>query len=231
MKDQKYSTQLVLELACAAYRFYNNEYVKDDSNFLHTLGTDKPKYPNKDLMLSTIGINRYTTPEGINVIPQVSINDEDKEFAEKIRKYYRRAIFSAVSGDNDFLTKVFNSLTLEEVGQNQFGYIACLPHVYSKEIKKSNIKNYLAMADNFGLGDADEVVTDLDAEIIDVKKSENYDTYNVLAIIDNKIVSWMNKNPPSLGPAVLIKGKIKSVQKSWRTDKLETRLNYVKVAQ
>lgn len=231
MKDQKFSTQFVLELSCAAYRFYNNEYIKDDTSFLHTLSTENPKYPNKDLMLSTVGINRYTTPEGINVIPRLEVCDQDKEFAEKIRKYYKRAIFSAVTGDNDFLTKVFNSLTLEEIEVNHFGYIACLPHVYIKDIKKANIRKHLENAESHSLGELDQLVEDLDVEIIDVKKSANYDTYNVLAIIDNKIVSWMHKNAPVLGPAVLVKGKIKGVQKSWRIDKIETRLNYVKVVQ
>jgi hypothetical protein len=231
MDPKKFSTQTVLELACAAYRFYDNRYIKDDLSLINPTDPNGPIFPNKDLMLIAVGINRYQSVNGIGSIPLISTNLEDKDLAEQIRKWYKKAIFTAVTGENDFLTNVFSILNHEEVAQNQFGYVACLPHVYKRDIKKSNIKKLLDQAEDAQLGIIDQTLVDLDVEILDVKKSENYDAYNVLAIIDNKIASWMSNKEVKEGPAVLVKGKIKAIQKSFRTDKVETRLNYVKVAQ
>ena len=231
MEPQKFNTQTVLELACAAYRFYGNVYVKDDLSVLKVHDTDTPIFPNKDLMLNAMGINRFKSVNGISTIPLISTNLEDREFADQIRKWYKKAIFVAVTGENDFLTSIFGILSNDEIAQNQFGYIACLPHVYKKDVKKSHIKKMLNEAEDVQLGVIDQVIADLDTEILEVKKSENYDAYNVLALIDNKIASWMSSKEIKEGPAVLIKGKIKAIQKSYRVGKTETRLNYVKVAQ
>jgi hypothetical protein len=72
---------------------------------------------------------------------------------------------------------------------------------------------------------------DKDCEVIQVKKSKNFDGYGVLAIIDNKIVSWYSRHVLTVGPAVMIKCKIKEHSENWQTKKPETRLNYVKIAQ
>lgn len=231
MEPQKFSTQVVLELACAAYRFYGNQYIKDDFTLINVADPEKPIFPNKDLMLAVLGINRYSNVNGICNIPLITTNLEDKDFAERIRKWYKKAIFNAVSGENDFLSNIFSILNHDEVEKSQFGYIACLPHVYNKDVKKASIKKMLDAAEDSQLGTIDQVLVDLDVEILDVKKSENYDAYNVLAIVDNKIASWMSSKLIKEGPAVMIKGKVKAIQKSFRTDKTETRLNYVKVAQ
>ena len=60
MEPQKFSTQVVLELACAAYRFYNNQYIKDDYTLINVSDPNNLIFPNKDLMLAVFGINRYS---------------------------------------------------------------------------------------------------------------------------------------------------------------------------
>ena len=37
-------------------------------------------------------------------------------------------------------------------------------------------------------------IQNVHAIILDCTRSKNYDAFNVLAIIDNKLVSWFNKN-------------------------------------
>lgn len=221
--------QTVLELACAAQR-HNGQYVKDSTIIITGSNVTDSLFPNKDLMLMPLGINRYTSSEDIKV-PLITTNKDDQALAAEIQNWFKRAIFNAVQGDNDFLTKIFAILNSDALEIGDFGYVACLPHVYKRDVKKSFITKTLKLADNKQLGFVGDNISDLDCEILEVKKSNNYDAYNVLAIIDNKIVSWMSTKSVQEGPAVLIKGKIKTIQKSFRIDKCETRLNYVKVAQ
>jgi hypothetical protein len=81
------------------------------------------------------------------------------------------------------------------------------------------------------LGLPGDELFDKDCEIIKCKKSKNYDAFNIDAIIDNKLTSWMSKPMLQMGPCVLIKGKIKDHSKHWQQPVDVTRLNYVKAFQ
>ena len=74
-------------------------------------------------------------------------------------------------------------------------------------------------------------IVDKDCEIIEVKRSNNFDAYNILAIIDNKIVSWFSKHELKVGDCIVQKAKVKQHGENWLTKNSETRLNYVKAAQ
>jgi hypothetical protein len=84
---------------------------------------------------------------------------------------------------------------------------------------------------NEHIGYINEEIFDKDCEIIEVKRSKNYDAWNTCAIIDNKLVSWMGKNELKLGPCVVIKAKIKEHSMHWKYQVPETRMNYVKAFQ
>jgi len=81
------------------------------------------------------------------------------------------------------------------------------------------------------LGDPGDSFVDLDCEIVSAKRSENFDAWNICAIINNKIVSWFSRIELKTGPCVVVKAKVKSIGENWHTKKIETRLNYVKAAQ
>lgn len=226
-----YSTKRVLELACAAYRTYG-DYVKDaeykydsEGKFLYV------KHTNKDLVKYSLGVLKFSNTETEFRPFDLFINPEDVEEAEEIRKYFRKLMFSAVKGTNEFETEVNTLLEGEEIDEKSIGYIACLPKVYRRDKEKNTVEKKLARCDNEPLAAAGANLLDKDCDIIRVKRSNNFDAWNVLAIIDNKIVSWMSSKEVAVGDAVLIKAKVKTIGANYQTGQVETRLNYVKVAQ
>jgi hypothetical protein len=227
----EYSVQLVLELACAAQRT-NGSYLKSSESVFGNEGQFLfLKHDNKTLIRHALGIDKYSNTEQEFRPMQLFVEDSDKEFANEIRSYYRRLMFSAVKGDNDFQTEVFSLLMTENMPGNKIGWIASLPSVYSRDVEKNRIEKALKNAVSEPLSNIGEVILDRDCEILQVKRSKNFDAYNVLAIIDNKVVSWMSNKEIKIGPAVIVKAKVKQHAANWQTGKTETRLNYVKIAQ
>jgi hypothetical protein len=229
MSHPEFSLEQVLDLACAAQRI-NNAYIKQ-TEFVYD-SEMKPLYrkePNKFLMLFTLGLEQaydeQYRPQPLNVI------QADREQAEEIRKFFRRYMFGAVAGDNEFQTEVNSILSSETVARNKFGFIACLPSVMERDKQRLNQTRSLKSADNEPLGMPGDVFTDLDCEIVSSRHSENYDAWNICAIINNRIVSWFSKTELKTGPCVVVKAKIKIIGENWHTKKIETRLNYVKAAQ
>lgn len=226
-----YSTQRVLELACAAYRTYG-DYVKDaeykydsEGKFLYV------KHSNKDLVKYALGVLKFSNTETEFRPFDLFINPEDVEEAEEIRKYFRRLMFSAVKGTSEFETEVNTLLESEELDEKRIGYIACLPKVYRRDKEKNSVEKKLVRCDSEPLAAEGSSVLDKDCDILRVKRSTNFDAWNILAIIDNKIVSWMSSKEVKVGDAVVIKAKVKGFGENYQTKKTETRLNYVKVAQ
>ncbi len=227
----EFPVQKILELACAAQRT-NQSYIKqaeykydDEGKFLFV------KHENKTLIRHALGIDKYSNTEQEFRPMQLFIEDCDKELADEIRNYYRRLMFAAVKGDNDFQTEVFSLLMTEDMSTNKIGYIASLPSVYHRDVIKNKIEKEFRKADDAYLADVNEVLLDKDCEILQVRRSKNFDAWNVGAIIDNKIVSWMTSKEVFVGPAVIAKAKVKEHTQNWNCKKSETRLNYVKVAQ
>lgn len=226
-----FPTQRVLELACAAQRT-NKEYLKESQSVVDSEGKFLfIRHPNKVLVRWALGIDRANglAPE---FAPQdIFIEDCDKEQAEEIRKYFRRLMFSAIKGDNEFQTEVNNILSTEEIPANRIGYVASLPWVWAKDVARNRVDKALKNSEEGFLGNEGEWLIDKDAEIIRCERSKNFDAYNILAIIDNKTASWMGSKSVNLGPAVIVKAKIKQQGENWITKKDETRLHYVKVVQ
>lgn len=228
---QNFSTQRVLELACAAQRT-NKEYLKEPSSVFDNEGKFLfVKHSNKSLIRWALGVDR-NHGQPLEFAPQdIFIQDCDKEQSEEIRKYFRKFMFSAIKGDNDFQTEVNQILNTEEIPINKVGYVASLPWVWQKDQDRSRIEKAVKSAGEGYLGDEGSWILDLDAEIVKCERSKNFDAYNILAIIDNKIAGWMSSKLVKIGPAVIVKAKIKQHAKYWKSGKDETRLHYVKVAQ
>ena len=140
-------------------------------------------------------------------------------------------MFSAIEGENDFQTNINTILTGDVVKENQFGYVACLPSVYVRDVAQTNVKKAAQSVEAGALAEIGTQLRDLDAEIISSIKSKNFEGYNIDAIINNKMVSWMNKTNLDLGPAVIVKAKVKDCNKHWKHQNDVTRLHYVKAAQ
>jgi hypothetical protein len=227
---KEFPTQQVLELACAAQRI-NGTYLKEadqvyaeDGVFMYT------KHTNKMLMLFTLDHTLWTAdpkdaPMPLKVLP------EDVTLAEEIKKHYRKLMFAAIEGENDFHTNINTILTGDTVKQNQFGYVACLPSVYHRDVAQSKVKKAARTVEEGYLADIGTQLKDLDAEIISSIKSKNFEGYNIDAIISNKMVSWINKTTLALGPCVIVKAKVKDHTKHWKHQNDVTRFNYVKAVQ
>lgn len=227
----EYNTQKVLELACAAYRTYG-DYIKDaeykydsEGKFLFV------KHSNKDLVKYALGILKFGGTEQEFRPFDLILTPEDAVEAEEIRKYFRRLMFSAVAGKSEFETEVNALLESETVSYKKIGYLACLPQTYRRDKERNSIERKLKHCDDERLSDEGVQLLDKDCEILRVVRSKNFDAWNILAIIDNKIVSWMSSKEVRVGDAVIVKAKVKGYGANYQTGKAETRLNYVKIAQ
>jgi len=228
--SQTFPTRRVLELACAAQRT-NKEYLKENQSVFDNEGKFLfVKHTNKGLVRWALGIDRAGIAQ--EFAPQdIFVEDCDKEQADEIQKYFRRLMFSAIKGDNEFQTEVNALLNEAEVPANKIGYIACLPSVYLKDSSRTSFEKRIRGLDEGYVADVDKWITDRDCEIIQCIRSKNFDAFNVDAIIDNKLTSWFSKFEIKIGPAVLVKGKVKEHSHNWLSKKSTTRLNYVKIAQ
>jgi hypothetical protein len=230
MSKKEYPTQQVLELACAAQRV-NGAYIKESNTVFADDGVAVyTQQTNKMMMLCTLDPAIWTADPKDAPMP-LKVLAEDVTLAEEIKKYFKRLLFAAIEGENDFQTNINSILSGEEVKQNQFGYVACLPSVYVRDLAQAKVKRAARSVEEGILAEIGSTVKDLDAEIISSVKSKNFEGYNIDAIINNKMVSWMNKTALELGPAVVVKAKVKDCNKHWKHQNDVTRLHYVKAAQ
>jgi hypothetical protein len=225
-----FPVQTALELACAAQR-YNQCYQKESE----TLYTDDGKamgykYSNKILMLWTLDESKRVQADPEYLPPLIRTTEADRALTEDIRTYYRRLMFSVLAQpDNQFLQEILSLLNKETMNENKLGFIACLPHVYEKDRKRNDISKIIRECDNSYLGDKESKLINLKAAIVDCTRSKNFDAYNVLAIIDNKLASWFSKFPITQKEIEIVSAKVKDNGNHYLTKKSETRLNYVKV--
>ena len=230
MSKKEFPTQQVLELACAAQRI-NGAYIKEDAPVYSEDGAFMYlKHTNKMQMLCTLEPAIWTAdpkdaPMPLKVLP------EDVAQAEEIKKHFRKFLFSAIEGENDFQTNINTILAGDTVKQNQFGYVACLPSVYVRDVAQTKVKRAARSVEEGTLAEIGSTIKDLDAEIISSVKSKNFEGWNIDAIINNKMVSWINKTNLDLGHAVIVKAKVKDCNKHWKHGNDVTRLNYVKAVQ
>ncbi len=230
MSVKEFPTQQVLELACAAQRV-NGEYLKETTSVYTNEGTYAySKTPNKLLMLCTLEPAIWTADPAQAPMP-LKILPEDVAMADEIKKYYKKLMFAAIDGSNEFLTSINTILNGPTVKQNQFGYVACLPSVCARDIIHTQVKKAAKQVTEGFLADVGATVLDLDCEILEVNKSKNFEAWNICAIINNKMVSWMSQRELKRGPCVIVKAKVKDHTKHWKHQNDETRLNYVKAAQ
>lgn len=235
--EKLYNLQTVLDLACAADRV-NGGYVKtieavmafvEPNNVAEIMNY---KVPNRELMLVTLGEVKpesYTDPKMRPGL--LCVNMDDRELAVEIKKFFRRLIFNAIEGEDQFRTELNAVLNSDEIAKNKFGFVACLPSMYRREYAKYHMEKLIKDLEPGFLGDIDTMLFDQDCEILEVVRSKTYDAWNVHAIINNRMASWMTNKEIKLGPCVVIKAKVKAHSSHWKYNNQVTRLNYVKAFQ
>jgi hypothetical protein len=230
MSKKEFPTQQVLELACAAQRI-NGAYIKEEAPVYSEDGVFMYlKQTNKMQMLCTVNPTNWTADPKEAPMP-LKIADEDVALAQEIKTYYKRLLFAAIEGENDFQTNINSFLSSENIESKNFGYIACLPSVYTRDKAQTKVKKAARAVEEGFLAEVGSNLKDLDAEILSSVKSKNFEGYNIDAIINNKMASWINKTSLNLGACVIVKAKVKDHTKHWKHQNDVTRLNYVKAAQ
>jgi hypothetical protein len=230
MANKEFPTQQVLELACAAQRV-NGAYIKESNTVFADDGVAVyTQQSNKMMMLCTLEPAIWTADPKDAPMP-LRVLAEDIALAEEIKKHFRKFMFGAIEGENDFQTSINTILSGDTVKQNQFGYVACLPSVHIRDVAQTKVKRAARQVEEGALAEIGSIIKDLDAEIISSVKSKNFEGWNIDAIINNKMVSWMNKTNLNLGPAVIVKAKVKDCNKHWKHQNDVTRLHYVKAVQ
>lgn len=221
--------QHVLELSCSAYRTIST-YIKEFDADINDPNITDDELPNKIRILSSLGL-----PIWENKLPpkNLKIIDVDKELANDIKLFYRRLAFNAMSDDvmNAFDKNIFSLLNAEKMKSNDVGYFAYLPYKYKKEYSSNKLDKYTKICERAYLDTVGSTLFDLDSEIIDVYKSKNYNAYNVIAVINNMMCSWMSNRELKLGPAVIIEARVKEHSQHHTYGNAVTRLNYVRAAQ
>lgn len=230
-KEDQFPLQQVLELACAAQRS-NNDYVKIAEAIYTSDGKMVGyKHANRTLMLTVLGQDKTQYSDPKDKPNLITTNLEDRELANQMQKYYRRLMFSAIEGDNEFQTKLNQLLSSDNVRLTDFGWIACLPSVFKRDYARTQVEKFSKSVDSEYLATVGSIVLDKDCEILASQRSKNFDAYNIDAIIENKMVSWMSKADLKIGACVVVKAKVKDHTKHWKYQNFVTRLNYVKAAQ
>ena len=228
--SKEFPTQQVIELACAAQRI-NGSYTKEPEAVYTQEGTYMfTKQTNKMMMLVTLDPTIWTADPKDSPMP-LRILPEDTAMANDIQKHYRKLAFAAVQGDNEFLMTINSLLNGDSIPNNKFGYVACLPSVYVRDVGQTRVKKIARQVDEGFLGKPGDWITDFDCEILEVNKSKNFTGWNICAIMDNKMASWMSQAELKCGPCVIVKAKVKDNSKHWKHQNDETRLNYVKAVQ
>jgi hypothetical protein len=226
-----FNLQTALDLACAADRV-NSGYVKTIEAVYADDQLMAYRIPNRELMLFTLGEIKYDTTANPLLKPTpLCVNMDDRELALEIKKFFRRLMFSAIEGEDQFRTELNAVLNADEIAKNKFGFVACLPSMYRREYAKVKIEKVINQLEPGYLGLVGNQLMDLDCEILEVSRSKNYDAWNIHAIINNFMVSWMSRKELKLGPCVVIKANVKDHSSHWKHNNAVTRLNYVKAFQ
>jgi hypothetical protein len=216
----------VLELACAAYRT-NEGYLKMEQP-VYDEDTNEclfVKSANKQLIKKELRRRENERP------PSMEVLDVDRELADVIQQHGRKLMFNVISGENDFLMDISRFLETGKIPEVSIGLVAYMPQWYYKSLEEKEIKRKLRELDEGFLDKPSAKLTNKNCEIIQSDYSENFASWNICAIIDNKLATWFGKNKMNLGPAILVSAKVKDHRTHWKFKVEETRLNYVKVAQ
>lgn len=226
--ENRYSVKTILELACAAFRV-NGSYLKDTEPVNTTEGKFLClKHCNKDLIKHALHLTKFS-PEYRPL--DLVVETVDTEKADEIRKYFRKLMFAAVVGENEFQTTVNRLLFSEDMAANEIGFIACLPSVYIRDELQTRVKKHLKDTKPGYLADVSVSLLDKDCQILESTRSKNFDAWNITAIIDSKLVSWFSKTNLILGDCVVVKAKVKDHSMHYFHKMEVTRLNYVHAAQ
>lgn len=218
------STQDALAMACAAQRI-NGSYVKDTRRF----SEDNPTiFSNKEIVKFAFWQGHvdhlptdYTKP---------TVTEEDYAQVAEIQKWMRRYVMLGLGDLDEFKRDMINAVSADVVPINSLGRIAFIPEFVKRDQHENALTKEIRVEyrDSQYLGKEKDVVEGV-IKILDKRYSSQWESYNYTAVMDNNLVSFMNKFEHPIGAMKRIKAKVKSQTKNKLFDANETRLNYVKL--
>jgi len=214
-------TQEALAFAVAAQRI-NKGYVKDTRRF----SEDNPTiFSNKEIV--KFAFNPDYCPIDF-ILPKPTADDYTK--VAEIHKWMKRYVMLGLADLDEFKRDMINSVSQDTVIKNNLGRIAFIPEFVKRDKHETGLTKEIRIEyrDSQYLGKEKDVVDGV-IKILDKRYSQQWESYNYVAVIDGNLVSFMNKFPYDVGSMLRVKGKVKAQTKNKLFSANETRLNYVKL--
>ena len=218
------STQEALAVACAAQRI-NGGYVKDTRRFSEE--ENKTQFSNKEIVkFAYHGDPDYLPMDYVRPIP----TEEDYEQVAEIRKWMKRYIMLGLGDVDGFKRDMINCVSADVVPVNNLGRVAFIPEFVKRDQHETGLTKEIRIEyrDSQYLGKEKDVVEGV-LKILDKRYSQQWESFNYVAVIDGNLVSFMNKFEHNVGDMKRIKAKVKAQGKNKLFSANETRLNYVKL--
>ena len=218
------STQEALAVACAAQRI-NGGYVKDTRRFSEP--DNKTQFANKEIVkFAYHGDPSYLPMDYVRPIP----TEEDYVQVAEIQKWMKRYVMLGLGEVDDFKRDMINAVSADVVPVNNLGRVAFVPEFVKRDQHESGLKKEIRVEyrNSQYLGKEKDVVEGV-VKILDKRYSQQWESFNYVAVIDGNLVSFMNKYEHAVGDMKRIKGKVKAQTQNKLFSANETRLNYVKL--
>ena len=218
------STQEALAVACAAQRI-NGGYVKDTRRFSEP--DNKTQFANKEIVkFAYHGDPSYLPMDYVRPIP----TEEDYVQVAEIQKWMKRYVMLGLGEVDDFKRDMINAVSADVVPVNNLGRVAFIPEFVKRDQHESGLKKEIRVEyrNSQYLGKEKDVVEGV-VKILDKRYSQQWESFNYVAVIDGNLVSFMNKYEHAVGDMKRIKAKVKAQTQNKLFSANETRLNYVKI--
>ena len=217
-------TQEALALACAALRI-NSGYIKDTRRFSEP--DNKTQFANKEIVKFAYASTDNPVPN--DYVRPVPTEGDYIQVAE-IQKWMRRYVMLGLGDLDDFKKDMIGAVVQDTVPVNNLGRVAFIPEFVKRDKHETGLTKEIRVEyrDSQYLGKEKDVVEGV-IKIIDKRYSTQWESYNYTAVMDNNLVSFMNKFEHNVGDMKRIKSKVKSQTQNKLFSANETRLNYVKL--
>ena len=217
-------TQEALAMAVAAQRI-NGGYVKDTRRFSEV--ENKTQFANKEIVkFAYHGDPSYLPMDYVRPVP----TEEDYVQVAEIQKWMRRYVMLGLGDLDDFKKDMIGAVVQDTVPVNNLGRVAFIPEFVKRDQHESGLKKEIRVEyrNSQYLGKEKDVVEGV-VKILDKRYSQQWESFNYVAVIDGNLVSFMNKYEHAVGDMKRIKGKVKAQTQNKLFSANETRLNYVKL--
>jgi hypothetical protein len=220
----EHSTELLLQLAYAAYRV-NKGYIKQTRRYSEGQPTT---FSNKELIA-------YTVEDGFKPedFTPLKITEEDRAAKSEGDKHMRRYTMLAMGDLPQFESDIFAAYSSDRMPIGRIGLIAYVPAFVDREIEnkiykqrmKSDFANSAYLTQN--------IVEGTDVEILKVIPLNNMDfgepAYLHFGAVGKDLVCFSKKEMYAVGETYEMVGRIKGQDKERDSGLPMTRMNYVKL--